>query len=169
VTTYAQIDPELVEFPPCAGMTNLRDSGEGGLFVWLVVPEPENASYDCHVDTRVNMTLPDVCLTQQDLWVPYRFREMDARLEQDARTFLKEQGKEELAHWTGRVINSDEMSSDLLAAVFIGSTGSSIYDEGAGRYWEASYDDLTAAGQALYQGLKAAFGTEPKLLTFLDT
>lgn len=165
------VDPGLVVFPPTLGLTVWRDAGEGGMFVWLVVPAPNHPRHECHVDSTLHLTSPDVLITKDtaELWVPYRrHRDSDAHLQEEAKGALWAAGKEELANWTDRVMNADEMSTDLLAAVFLGSTMTCPVHEQAG-WWEAGYGDLTQAGKVLFDTLKAAFKVEPLILTFLDT
>lgn len=62
------------------------------------------------------------------------------------------------------------LSRDYLAALVLGTTGWSGWNEAEGRLWECRFDDLTAEGQALYRQLENLYvGCELHLLTFLDT
>jgi hypothetical protein len=60
-------------------------------------------------------------------------------------------------------------SVELLMALHLGSTGSSLWSESGGHYFCAEYKDLSKEGRALYDSAKAAYGIEPLILTFLDT
>jgi hypothetical protein len=62
------------------------------------------------------------------------------------------------------------LSMDLLAALTLGSTGWAGFDEAEQLYWRCRYADLTAPGQQLYDGLRDLYaGTGyPALQTWLD-
>lgn len=62
------------------------------------------------------------------------------------------------------------LSRDYLAALVLGSTGWSGWNEVEQRTWECRFDDLTPEGKALYRQLEALYpGCTLHLLTFLDT
>jgi hypothetical protein len=66
-------------------------------------------------------------------------------------------------------LGRDDISLPLLAAVFLGSTGASMWAPTKHEYFTAKYEHLTQHGKTLYDGLRLAYGVEPTLLTFLDT
>lgn len=173
--------PELLTFPECDDLP-WRDSGEGGQYVMLVVPEPE-AGHDteCCVDVstflrlprpanRVDtaLTYPDVCHTQNDLWTREGYLD-GFRESGDAYKHFSEGDDTRLAGWALRVISPGELSRPVLASVMLGSNGQSRFSESHGVYWVATHADLTFRGKLLYDTLKSFYQTEPLLLTFLDT
>ena len=121
----------LVTFPS-GGV--YEDSGEGGLYVMMVVPEPNGFRHNCHVDGIITVSEVDVEVTNSGLWRKY---------------------------W-------DDASTSLLFAAHIGSTPESLWNADDG-YFTANRDDLTEAGRALYESVKAAYGIDPVLVTCLDT
>lgn len=61
-------------------------------------------------------------------------------------------------------------SRDYLAALVLGTTGWSGWDDAKSEAWVCRFDDLTEKGKALYRQLEALYpGCELHLLTFLDT
>ena len=65
---------------------------------------------------------------------------------------------------------SDKYQSvGLLAAVHVGNTGQSLWNETEGHMFEATADDLTPEGQALVATLERLYGQKVVLLTWLDT
>lgn len=123
---------------------NLEDSGEGGMYVIVAVTEEEDARNECRVDVNILLTEPDALLSPgrvADVW----------------------------GDGMSNVAYPDRMSLPLRAAVFLGSTSVSLWDEAAGNYWCASPEDPTDDGRVLYDMLRRMNGVEPVLLTFLDT
>jgi hypothetical protein len=130
-------EPRLVAWPESDAW---RDTGEGGLFAWLVVPAKE---YDtaATVDCWAMLSDPDVALNHKDLW-PH------------AGSFSREE---------------DENSAPLAAAVFLGSTRASLWNDEGGTYFIATAGDLTKAGADLHALLYELFGVRPLIATFLVT
>jgi hypothetical protein len=159
---------DLIHFPN--PVEPYRDTGEGGLYVVLAVPEPRGHRYNCHVDVLINMGSPDATISDTgDLWAPGAQRGDGWQNAMDAQDALRKAGRDDLATWATRVIDPEtEQSVDLLAAVHLGSTPHSLWNDQAGRYWEAGVEDLTEHGRALHAALEAAYGA-PRILTFLDT
>lgn len=61
-------------------------------------------------------------------------------------------------------------SREYLAAIVLGSTDWSGWDDERGDYWSCTFDDLSDEGKALYRQLEALYpGCTLHLLTFLDT
>lgn len=60
-------------------------------------------------------------------------------------------------------------SVGLLAAVHLGNTGQSLWNESEGHMFEATVTDLTPEGQALVATLERLYGKKVTLLTWLDT
>lgn len=181
---------ELINFPCPDG--EWRDSGEGGQFVKLVVPQPDDWENYCHVDSAIVLTQPDVCHNPGELWAPYDydavmtqhdvFRYMRRRREdqqavvQDAQAapaWAKEfhQGidYQKWGSWAIRALDPEYLSTAMLAAVHLGSSGHSLWSERQSCYWLADEAALTEAGQRVADSLHVAFGIKPLLLTFLDT
>jgi len=61
------------------------------------------------------------------------------------------------------------ISRSLYAAVMVGNTGGSWWNEERQDYFECKYDDLTAEGKTLYRNLWDLYGFPPIIVTFLDT
>lgn len=158
---------EMVRFP--SEGDGLEHSGEGGIYVIMVVPEPwEHDGHNAHVDVHATLSRPDVCLSARrtEIWEPYDHAKLGSGRVYQA---LTAKGENELAQWALRATHDSEISAPLLASVFLGSSGVPLWSSDLSAYWTAGVDDLTEAGKALYDGLKAAYGVEPVLLTFLDT
>lgn len=178
---------ELIRFPDPT--EDWRDSGEGGQFVMLVVPEPDDWANNCHVDVQIMLSQPDVCHTPNDFWPPYNHD--SSMMQYDLHQYLRRREEDQSANgglvpewareihrginyrewgsWVLRAKAWDDVSKSMLAAVHMGSSHYSMWSETGGHYWTASEDDLTTEGRAIKSSLKAAFGIEPVLLTFLDT
>lgn len=63
-----------------------------------------------------------------------------------------------------------QLSRPYLAAIVLGSTGWSGWNEDLGEYWHCTFDDLNPVGQALYRQIESLYpGCDLHLLTFLDT
>lgn len=147
---------------------HLEDSGEGGLFAIMVVPEPEGYDTMCHVDAKTVILRPDVCVSEHRnaLWEPWEHGRMTNG---KAYQQLTQAGMEELARWALMTTSDHDLSLPLLASAFLGSTCHSLWNARQSAYWTAGVDDLTEQGKTLYDSLKAAYGVEPLILTFLDT
>lgn len=162
---------QMVNFP--GGNDSYEDSGEGGLFVVMVVPQPESWQDNCHVDViaATRLSRPDVCVSPEghELWEPWEHRKNDADKQSQAHQLLTEHGQPVLASWALRARNWDEFSVSMLAVIHVGSTSRSLWHAGRQEYWQAEYRDLNPLGARIHTGLHAAFGVEPLLLTFLDT
>ena len=137
------------------------------MYVLLVVPYPDDWSANCCVDAQAKISRADLCLSPEQgvFWEPYRQGREPFRLHGR----LKAAGLNDLALWALEAVDSQELSVPVLASVFLGSTSHSLVDEAAGSWWTASESDLTPVGRAVWSGLRAAYGVEPILLTFLDT
>lgn len=160
---------DKINFPAPGGC--MSDSGEGGMFVMMVVPEPKglDLGHACHVDVHILLTQPDVCVSRErnEVWEAY---DSDAwRTEMELSQFIQKQGKLEWKRWMFHAHSGDRLSDSVQAAIHLGSTSYSLYDEHQGAYWTATKDDLTLVGKTLYNALEEAYGVTPLILTFLDT
>jgi hypothetical protein len=163
------VPSDLIRFPDLA---HYRDTGEGGVFVLLAVPEPSGYSHGCHVDVSINLSAPDACLNsdlRNAVWQPFDYHKSGYKKAFQAKDALDAAGQPELGAWALQTTSPDDWSANLLAAVHLGSSPHSLWSEQQGAYWTATVDDLTDAGLALHDGLRAAFGVEPVLITCLDT
>jgi hypothetical protein len=166
----------LVNFPDFCPI-GYTDMGEGGLYSMLVVPEPEDWTNNCHVDVQTFLTRPDAPVTadlNRQVWEPSNHgADGDWMIQSRVLThFGRDKGEcadNAAWQWVARVTNPSDLSYACLASVFLGSIPWSLYNEHEGHFWYAQYEDLTQAGKAVYNGLKAAYGVEPLLFTFLDT
>jgi hypothetical protein len=162
----------LINFPgggwdPSGGY---EDTGEGGLYVMMVVPELEDFQDECMVDVAIQLTRPDAPVSfTGEIFVPYEHCRSGFDKSMRAHKMLKEAGEDQLASWALNTTSPDDVSSPMRVAIHLGSTSASLYSEYRASYWSATSQDLTQEGLALYATLFAAFGVEPTLLTFLDT
>jgi hypothetical protein len=179
---------ELVNWP---GTLDLTDSGEGGLFAWMIVPEamtdgdvpgPNVYGNNCHVDVtaylsrpRLMINRPDVCVSPEcsQVFVPYEHRnswfDHSMTLEKLVTAAEGEGETSPLRRALFGTLGQDDLSVPLLVAVFLGSTHQSLWDARLGRYFQVTKETLTLPGQALYSGFQAVYGVDPVILTFLDT
>jgi hypothetical protein len=180
---------EMLDWPTGA----YEDSGEGGMFAWMVIqeeyrtPVPADSPYaeasdNCHVDvaaylsrSRLMLDRPDVCVSPErtQLWEPFDYRnswfEKSGEIRKRLKLNLDNEKDRNLSGGLMRTLGQDDISMPLLAAVFLGSTGASMWDPAKHEYFTAQYGHLTQNGKTLYDGLRLAYGVEPTLLTFLDT
>lgn len=164
-------DPGFITWP--AHDPQWRDDGQGGLYTWLVVPGP--ASYEdgpmrsnggCCVDVWPTLNRPDAPVTRTELWGEYDWR----RGHDEGKIYnLVQEHLPQHLDWVQSQTDRRDQSSDVLAAVFLGATSAAYYSDTLGRQFEVLYQHLTPAGKALYNSLRAAFRTEPLLVTLLDT
>lgn len=159
---------ELIAWPDAA---HWDDSGEGGLFVMMLVIKPDDWQFNCSVDVDISLPRPDVCVSavRRDLWEPYDYSTSGFKHQMDTVDVLKKAGRTDLQRWVTRARSLEDDSVELLMAMHIGSTPCSLHSEVTGDYFDATYDDLTVAGKGLYDMAKLAYGIEPTLVTFLDT
>lgn len=168
---------QMVNFPSPVG--SYRDSGEGGLFVMMAVPEPEDFSHNCHVDgiieasrpgrkSKIQVSSVDVEVTRSRIWDPWDFDSPDHRRRREVEKIL-EKDHRDLWMWSTRMTLPEDHSDSLLFAAHMGSTGESLWDVDRSEYFTATRNDLTYEGRALYEAVKAAYSAEPMLITCLDT
>jgi hypothetical protein len=156
-----------------------RNTQEGGMFVKLVVVEQND--FDNELARCCGVTVTDM-LTGS-------FAGDDSQAQPPELDFSKELTAEDVeadqTAWDAYVghhypLRNDEspaiehhercMSRPYRAAIVMGSTGWSGYNDASHRKWHATFDDLTDDGKALYQLVKKLNpGCTLHLLTFLDT
>lgn len=170
----------LLSFPEC-DHAPWHDTGEGGQYVMLVVPTPDDHDDNCCVDVSTYLRLPkpanrfdtvvsypDVCHTPNELWS--RDGYMDGFKESgDVYRHFTETGDERLAWWALHAQSAGQFSAPVLASILLGSDSQSRYSDAHGTYWTAGHDDLTFRGKLVYDTLRSLYHVEPLLLTFLDT
>lgn len=155
----------LVNFPS-GGV--YEDSGEGGLFVMMVVPEPEEFRHNCHVDGIISISEVDVEVTNSGLWQPYSWHSADNEKRRNMDNILQKEDQN-LFIWSTKLVNMEDASSSLLFAAHMGSTPESLWDAHQGEYFTATVDHLTIEGRVLYEAVRGAFRIDPVLITCLDT
>lgn len=170
---------ELIEFPEYTD-GRYRDSHVGGLFVMLFIPEPENWNHQCYVDVNIEATSPDVLVYatgDEDFWPnswsggtvynpPWKIEQKVIDL---VRAAAPADEPNDMLQWVIRARSADRTSVPMLVAMHLGSDHRSLWDENNGHYWYGTYKSLTEAGRALYDSLRAAYGIDPIIATFLDT
>lgn len=157
---------QMVNFP---SGSPYRDSGEGGLFVMMVVPEPDNFSHNCHVDGIIVISAVDVEVTRSCIWESYDYHSSNRQRRRQMEEVMKKNGDDDLRIWSSMLLLPEEFSDSLLFAAHMGSTHHSLWNEKVGAYFAATKDDLTYEGRILYEAVKVAYGTDPLLITCLDT
>ena len=147
-----------VRFP--VGNPEYRNSGEGGMFVRVMVTEPDlddpdrisKAWMECSGGTA-RVERDEVRLSQE--------------FEQALRPGLYKNPdtlKGTKAKW------EDFQSKPCLAVITLGSTGWSGWHIEREKYWQCSEEDLTDAGKAIMASLRALYpGRSVHLSTWLDT
>jgi hypothetical protein len=159
----------MINWP--VGDGRYHDTGEGGMYAFLVVPSAESDTEDaCIVDVALCLTRPDVCVSgERELWEPFNYHTCGATRLHHVRSALERTDQKELNEKLVDLIGEDDLSTPLRAAVFLGSTSASLATARGGGYFQATRDDLTPAGETLYDVIHQAYGTRPRIATFLDT
>ena len=156
-----------------------KNSREGGMVVKLVVVDDrEHAQSDWTVccGAQVHDLITEVLVGDDQAPKPPLWPEINA--EWTDRSSLDKQA--EAVAWVRRhypryMDNSadaleGELSRHYLAAVVLGATGWSGYDEAGGDYFICRHEHLTDQGKALYAQMQALYpGCTLHLLTFVDT
>ena len=140
-----------------------KDSKEGGMSVVAVVGWNEEWTMCC---------IPPVNLFYGENLVD---KDRDFHFEEEGKRCVEVHPLED--EWFPQM-HSDEpnptfsdkyQSVGLLAAVHLGNTGQSLWNEPEGHMFEATLNDLTPEGQALVATLEELYGQKVVLLTWLDT
>ena len=170
-----------------------KNSGEGGLFVLLVVPDEWPVDFmECHGNTNYvmyneNLVGADVeeecdCDECESLVLVglerrgvehYHFPSMDER-EFNYRPHIHDGGKRlhfPLIKVDAPKFNPDPyLSVSYLAIVNLGSTSWSGWNEEKGNYFVCTYNDLNEEGKTLYNSIKTLYPKGKLVLqTWLDT
>lgn len=151
-----------------------HDTGEGGLFAYLVVLEPQAPDDPCNVDVHVLLTEPDVRvpfrMAEPQLWDQTDYHDRARTRLHAARAALERADEGELAKSLVGLRGEDELSVGLRWAGFLGATSASLCHNTLGGYFEATWDDLTPTGRAVYDALTKEYGERAvHIVTFLDT
>ena len=148
----------------------LRDVGEGGMFVMMVVPYPDNRFDNCLVDAAVLVTRPTICLNPEgeQIWTGHR-KAPGWQAGHEIQDVLRQYRNEKWDRWIAAAHGGEDLSREMLAVIFLGSTDHSLWSSHESAYWTATPDDLTPDGKMFFRSLKRMFDVDPILLTFLDT
>lgn len=166
----------MINWP--VGDDRYHDTGEGGMYAFLVVPSGDiltdaarvTGIDACIVDVALHLTRPDACVSgERELWEPLDYHASGSTRLHHVRSALERTDQEELKGKLDDLIGEDELSAPLRAAVFLGSTPASLATARGGSYFQATRDDLTPAGETLYDVIHQTYGTRPRIATFLDT
>lgn len=131
--------PSYVKWP-----TDMEDTGEGGMAVFLVVPESN---------------WPECCINMPTLQAHDVIVRGQEKIEREVWGFSQYDGPR-----NGHLYDD----TGLQAVICLGTTGGSYLDDENG-YFVARVEDLTLEGATLYALIRKLYGVEPMLLTFLDT
>jgi len=134
----------LVNWPVPDPTFGLEDSGEGGLFAYLVVEfndltDISRESGGCFVDVQARLNFPDVVVTKSRVF---------------PKSYVTSNGRQ----------YPDSVALKFVA--YLGATNFSLCQNG--NYFEVRYDHLTQDGKRLYDVVSKVYG-QPTILTFLDT
>jgi hypothetical protein len=159
---------ELIKFPEAD--KTWEDTGEGGMYVYAVVPRPIGFKDNCTVENSIVLTPPDAPVSDiRNFWGDPETAADEKGARDDAARLMDREGFAMKAATVRGLVSLDSLSVDMLAAVYMGSTSRSLKDRTNGTFWEAAWGDLTPSGILLMDRLNIAFGIAPDLLTFLDT
>lgn len=139
----------LVNWP--APADPYRDTGEGGLFAYAVWDHPDT---NCVVDAFPQFGMADVMVRAVG-----PLAETFERME---RNYLRNSG----GSYEDTYLDS---LTGVGSAIFLGSTGSSLFNENVGEYFIVDAGALNDAGRTVVDALSAAYGSEPTFITYLDT
>ena len=109
-------------------------------------------------ETTIALPLPDVAVSSNadDLYPPDRIPE-------------EEGGKHAWHRREAELHHALDAGTQVLAAVCLGSTGRSWFDERAEHYWQVRYRNLTWRGKRLVNRLERLYGRTADIVTYLDT
>ena len=142
--------------------THLENTGEGGMFVYAIVPYIEAFQKCCGVSCGLIKSEclmdPDPNAGDIDPVTQKQFWPLEDKI------FPRINDNDDSPRDIEKYI-----SCDLLAAICLGSCGGSFWDKEKEKYWTCTTDDLTAEGKRLVDMLKSMYGDHVQFLTFLDT
>lgn len=159
------------------GSDRYHDTGEGGLFAYLVVlhAEAEAPRDPCNVDVHVYLSEPDCRvpyrMAEPQLWDNGDYHDRARTKLHAARAALERADEGELAKGLTNLRGEDELSVlGLRWAGFLGATSASLAHNNDAGYFEPTPDDLTYTGRAVYDALAKEYGEDAvHIITFLDT
>jgi len=150
------------------------DTGEGGLFAYLVVLAPERPDDPCNVDVYAYLSEPDARvpfrMAEPQIWDEGGYHDRARTRLHAARAALERADEGDLARSLTHLRGEDELSLGLRWAGFLGATSASLSNRHVGGYYEAIPDDLTPTGRAVYDALAKEYGEgDVHIITLLDT
>lgn len=132
------------------------------MYVFLVVPEKQEDSFVHCFSNGAHLVLEDLIDPDPHAGEP------DDQL--GGQKFPLE--RKFFPSWHDKTIGIDDfrkcISIPMLAAVCLGASNGSWYHPDSW-CWHCTFEDLSEKGRALYSSLNELYGTEPMLLTFIDT
>lgn len=147
--------PEITNGKPLGTNSNencVYDSGEGGMECWLVIVNDGEKS------------VRNVCITGFEPSIVT----WDSLPGNDEFTAVALQNDQHYDEQFARDKYAFPGTS-VRAAICIGASGQSPFYGGERGVWQATRDDLTADGQALYDSVRVLYDAEPILVMVLDT
>lgn len=177
----------MVNFP--VDSTEFVSSGEGGMFVRLVVVSPDSLPSESplsvpYSEDKLDRSVccgGDVYVVYDETFVgddvhPVQVQDWEkVSTEAEFRAAQHAERVHDRIHFPRMDDKSwsdirDFMSIPYLAAVLMGSTGWSGWNELESKYWHCTKDNLNDDGKALYNQLQKAFPNSILILqTWLDT
>lgn len=165
----------MINWPVCHdGLGGYHDTGEGGLFAYAVVLEPEHPDDPCTVDVHGFLTEPDARvpfrMAEPRLWGVGGYHDRARTKLHAARAALEHAGLADLSRSLNHLRGDDELSLPLRWLGFLGATSASLSANNGTGYYQATADDLTPTGRAVYDALAKEYGAAAvHIITFLDT
>lgn len=159
----------FVDFP--INDPDYKNSGEGGMFVRLVVAENDENSYWGVCCGGTQSILYDEQLLGDDIARDLSFEESVVSFSEGfpSENFHFPRLREAFNEPPGKL--DPYLSVPYLSIITLGTTGWSGWNESSGEYFRCRYENLTAEGKALYDSIKKLYEGKGTLYlqTWLDT
>lgn len=143
------------------GDSRLEDTGEGGLAAYAVWPTSPNEACIptalCNIEGLKVSEGFEFTKPWRPVWIP-----TEKRPDKEPR----------VRPWNRELEEVSDMNIWMKEAkgfLYLGSTGRSLRWKEGGDYYEVGEKDLTTHGLLLLEKLDEHYGTDAKILTFLDT
>lgn len=141
----------FVKWPEEGGVKEWINSGEGGSWVLLVIPElsvryERDSFVHCIADCLPYLPMPDVIIGGEDF--PYNRERFWPTLESQP---------------------PRDWSMPFLSVILLGTTGASWWSEVDKKQFQCTREDLTDEGKTIFDLMERLYSRRPLLLTLLDT
>ena len=147
-----------------------KNTGEGGMFVRLVVYEKEGVDWKVCCGGYQHIFCDESLLTDDALG------RRERNSSEDLQNILEEQEawdhllQKHFPNINQRDDQYQYVSRPYLCVLTLGMSGWSGFHEEKGHYWHCEIEDLTEEGKVLYESIKNLYpGCHVELMTWLDT